>query len=283
MEYTIVHDTSYYYAAAIHESYTVVHLQPTSDAHQFCTRFDLSVSPEVRVHNYIDRFSNNVQHFAILPAHQALTVRARSIVTTLRGSEPTLPVDATRPRLVEDKHVARLYDFLHESEFVQFDPAVDAFYAEIGKSPLALGEWCFEVCHAIHKGFRYDTAATSVQSKVAEALVHRSGVCQDFAHVMIAVLRRAGIPARYVSGYIFSGDNPVLGAEASHAWCEAYLPPYGWVGFDPTNDRLIDESFVKIGIGRDYRDVCPVRGVYKGSTVGAMSVNVAMDSLQNQQ
>ncbi len=282
MEYTIVHDTTYYYEAAVHESYTVVHLQPTSDAHQFCTRFDLSVSPEARVQTYIDRFANNVHHFAILPAHQSLSIRARSVVTTLRGSEPTLPVDATRARLAEDAHVARLYDFLHETEFVQFGPEVDAFYAEIGAAPEAIGPWCFEVCHAINKGFRYDTAATSVQTKVAEVLGHRSGVCQDFAHVMIAVLRRAGIPTRYVSGYIFVGETPVLGAEASHAWCEAYLPPYGWVGFDPTNDRLIDESFVKIGIGRDYRDVCPVRGVYKGSTVGAMSVNVAMDELPNQ-
>jgi transglutaminase-like putative cysteine protease len=283
MEYTIVHETSYYYPEAVHESYTVVHLQPTSDAQQFCTRFDLSVSPKVRVLTYIDRFSNHVQHFAILPAHQSLSIRARSIVTTLRGSEPTLPSEATSSRLFEDAKVARLYDFLHESQFVQFGPEVEAFYAEVGHAPEAIGPWCYEVCHAINRAFRYDTAATSVQTTVAEVLGHRSGVCQDFAHVMIAVLRRAGIPARYVSGYIFRGESPVLGAEASHAWCEAYLPPYGWVGFDPTNDLLIDEAFVKIGIGRDYRDVCPVRGVFKGSAVGAMSVNVAMDALQNQQ
>jgi transglutaminase-like putative cysteine protease len=105
-------------------------------------------------------------------------------------------------------------------------------------------------------------------------------VCQDFAHLMIAVLRSAGIPARYVSGYIFGGDSRVLGAEASHAWCEAYLPPYGWVGFDPTNERLIDDHFVRVAIGRDYRDVSPVRGVYRGTRRSEMSVNVAMDLLQ---
>ena len=88
------------------------------------------------------------------------------------------------------------------------------------------------------------------------------------------------IPARYVSGYIFGGDSRVLGAEASHAWCEAYLPPYGWVGFDPTNERLIDDHFVKVALGRDYRDVSPVRGVYRGSRLSEMSVNVAMDVLQ---
>ena len=100
---------------------------------------------------------------------------------------------------------------------------------------------------------------------------------------MIAVLRSARIPARYVSGYIFRGQSRVLGAEASHAWCEAYLPPYGWVGFDPTNDRLINDYFVKVAIGRDYRDVSPVRGVYRGSKHSEMSVNVAMDVLAGMQ
>jgi transglutaminase-like putative cysteine protease len=100
---------------------------------------------------------------------------------------------------------------------------------------------------------------------------------------MIAALRGAGIPARYVSGYIFGGDSTVLGAEASHAWCEAYLPPYGWVGFDPTNDRLIDDSFVRVAVGRDYGDVSPVRGIYRGGGASEMSVNVAMDLLTGTQ
>lgn len=96
---------------------------------------------------------------------------------------------------------------------------------------------------------------------------------------MIAVLRDAGIPARYVSGYIFRGESQILGAEASHAWCEAYLPPYGWVGFDPTNDLIVNDYFVKVAIGRDYRDVSPVRGVYRGSVRSEMHVNVAMNAL----
>jgi transglutaminase-like putative cysteine protease len=114
----------------------------------------------------------------------------------------------------------------------------------------------------------------------------RGGVCQDFAHILVALCRLHHIPARYVSGYVYSGqERGILGAEASHAWCEAYLPPYGWVGFDPTNDKLIDDGFVTIATGRDYRDVSPVRGVYKGSSPGhatLMSVNVAMESLANQ-
>jgi transglutaminase-like putative cysteine protease len=114
---------------------------------------------------------------------------------------------------------------------------------------------------------------------VRGALAARAGVCQDFAHVMIAVLRSAGIPARYASGYIFRGTSTILGAEASHAWCEAYLPPYGWVGFDPTNALLVNDHFVRVAIGRDYGDVSPVRGVFRGASESEMSVNVAMDRL----
>jgi transglutaminase-like putative cysteine protease len=135
----------------------------------------------------------------------------------------------------------------------------------------------------VHRTFSYDKAATTVRSAVDDALATRAGVCQDFAHVMIAAARNAKIPARYVSGYIFRGDSHVLGAEASHAWCEAYLPPSGWIGFDPTNDRLVDDHYVKIAIGRDYRDVSPVRGVYRGSADAEMSVDVAMEALANQQ
>ena len=147
----------------------------------------------------------------------------------------------------------------------------------------ALGEWCHAVAKKIHEGFSYDRSRTTVHSTVAESLSLRAGVCQDFAHVMIAALRAARIPARYVSGYIFGGDSSLVGAEASHAWCEAYLPPFGWVGFDPTNDRLVDEHFVVVAIGRDYRDVSPVRGVYKGIGTSEMAVNVAMEALQSAQ
>jgi transglutaminase-like putative cysteine protease len=114
----------------------------------------------------------------------------------------------------------------------------------------------------------------------------RGGVCQDFAHILVALCRFHAIPARYVSGYIFSGqESGILGAEASHSWCEAYLPPFGWVGYDPTNDTRISDEFVKIAVGRDYRDVSPVRGVYKGAHGGLsseLSVNIAVEALAGQ-
>jgi len=197
--------------------------------------------------------------------------------------DPPEPVDATRALLDADAQVPTYYDFIHESAYVRFTPELEAFSQEVGPPGDRIGSWCHRVSRHINTAMRYDGEATSVRSTVAEALDQRAGVCQDYAHIMIAVLRAQGIPARYVSGYIFRGESQVLGAEASHAWCEAYLPPYGWVGFDPTNDLLINDHFVKVAIGRDYRDVSPVRGIYRGSRHAEMSVNVAMDVLAQQQ
>ena len=283
MEYTIAHETSYVYPKSVHESYTVVHLQPRSDQSQFCSKYELRVQPESSPLSYVDRFGNDVQHFAILPAHDALSITTRSHVVTLPSSEPTRPAAATRALLETDRKVPRFYDFLHDSAYVRAGPELDDFVAELEPPGERIGAWCLDLAAAIHRGFAYDRTATNVRTAVAGALAARAGVCQDFAHIMIAALRGAGIPARYVSGYIFGGDSTVLGAEASHAWCEAYLPPYGWVGFDPTNDRLIDDSFVRGAVGRDYGDVSPVRGIYRGGGASEMSVNVAMDLLTGTQ
>ena len=185
--------------------------------------------------------------------------------------------------LTNDPTLPTLFDFLNESPYIAFGPELRALASLIGAPGDDLAAWYLSAGHAMKTGFAYDTKATTVRSTVDESIHLRGGVCQDFAHILVALCRFHGIPARYVSGYIFSGqEQQMLGAEASHAWCEAYLPPYGWVGFDPTNDKLINDEFVKIAVGRDYRDVSPVRGVYKGASEAVMSVNVAMEMLANQ-
>jgi transglutaminase-like putative cysteine protease len=279
MEYTIDHKTTYVYHESVDQSYTVVHLQPRSDPNQFCTRYVLELSPDARVFSYADRFGNDVQHFAIMPGHTELAITAHSNVVTLLPAEAPSPTGATRALLENDSRLPDFYDYLHESAYVHFTPELERFRAELAVPGEEIGAWCHSVSRHIHDSFSYDTGATTVRTVVDEALVRRGGVCQDYAHVMIAALRSAGIPARYVSGYIFRGESNVLGAEASHAWCEAYLPPYGWVGFDPTNDLIINDHFVKVAFGRDYKDVSPVRGIYRGSKKSEMSVNVAMDIL----
>jgi transglutaminase-like putative cysteine protease len=287
LEFTILHQTTYRYPVKIHESYTVCHLQPLSDTTQYCTKYELQVSPRARVFTYVDRFGNHVHHFGVLPDHDVLSIAARSAVATVRLGTPEPTGGATRELLISDPLYATMYDYLHESTYVAFGPELVALAEAIGPpSDTDLDAWFAAAGHAIYAGFSYDRTATSVRSTVDESVRVRGGVCQDFAHILVALCRFNAIPARYVSGYIFSGqESGILGADASHAWCEAYLPPHGWVGYDPTNDKHINDEFVKIAVGRDYRDVSPVRGVYKGAPVGAaseLSVNVAMEALTGQ-
>jgi transglutaminase-like putative cysteine protease len=285
VEFTILHQTTYRYPGKIHESYSIVRLRPRSDSSQYCTKYELNVAPRARVFSYSDRFGNDVQHFAVLPDHDVLSITARSSVITVRSSLPEVPAAVTKEQLAADPNVRWLYDELHESQYVVFGPQLKAFAAEVGDPGRDdLVAWYVHAGTSIKHEFSYDTEATSVQSTIDESIRARAGVCQDYAHILVALCRYYGVPARYVSGYVFSGqEGSVLGAEASHAWCEAYLGPHGWIGYDPTNDCFIDDRFARIAVGRDYRDVSPVRGVYKGASRSSMSVNVAMEALASAQ
>ncbi|HTD37563.1 MAG TPA: transglutaminase family protein, partial [Candidatus Limnocylindrales bacterium] len=226
------------------------------------------------------RFGNDVQHFAVLPEHDTLEVIARSQVVTARG-RPKAPPPVRRADVDADPALLDLWDFLHESRYVRFGTELDALADAIGtpEPDHDLVAWFRAASKAIHDGFTYETGTTTVRTTVDESIAMRRGVCQDFAHVLIALCRRAGVAARYVSGYVHSGGGETLGAEASHAWAEAYLGPHGWVGIDPTNDTWIGDQFVRIATGRDYRDVSPVRGTYVGASSSTMAVDVAVEAL----
>ena len=277
MEYAIDHETIYRYSGSVSESYTVVHLQPRNDPRQYCTRYDLGVAPRAPVFSYRDRYGNDVQHFAIVPEHDELRIVARSRVITVPGNGSSPPRDVTRRRLESDPHVLDLYDFRHASPYVALEDVapllglIDAPPDDLAATFIAAGRY-------VHDAFAYVPGATNVRTTVAEAVAAKEGVCQDFAHVLIALARARGIPTRYASGYIFRGSAATLGAEASHAWAEAFLPPYGWVGFDPTNDRLVDDAFVLVAVGRDYGDVSPTRGLYRGRPAATLDVNVSVDA-----
>ena len=281
MRYTIVHRTAYRYPGPVTRSHTVVHLQPRSDLTQYCTGFSIEVSPRARIFAYTDRFANDVQHFAVLPAHDALTILAQATVVTARGpaiAPPPIPLAL----ILADPALDDFSDFLHDSRYVGRTPQIDAFAATVGEPARTddAVEWLRTAAAAIHAGFRYETGATTVHTALDDVVQQRAGVCQDFAHLLVALCRRIGIPARYVSGYVHgAGGSDVLGAEASHAWCEAYLGANGWVGIDPTNDTWIDDGFVRVAVGRDYGDVSPVRGIYRGPGTSTMSVDVAMAAL----
>ncbi len=284
MEYTVEHETIYRYPRSVTESYTVVHLQPRTNLRQYCTGYALDVTPSSRVFSYVDRFGNDVQHFAIVPEHTELRIVARSHVVTIPaagGSGPTHGVYAAD--LEEDSRVPELAEFRGTTPYVKVDDAVAALASDVHAPDDDLAAYYLAAGSYLHRNFSYRPGVTFMRTTVADVIAARAGVCQDFAHVLIALARSRGIPARYASGYIFRGVAGTLGADASHAWAEAYLPPFGWVGFDPTNERLVDDGFVLVALGRDYGDVSPTRGLYRGVEAATLSVAVAVGAAATEQ
>jgi transglutaminase-like putative cysteine protease len=267
----IAHTTRFTYDEAVEESTMEAWLEPQDDRDQRRLHFALEAQPRIPVFAYRDGFANTVHCFSVLPAHRALTVRARSRVETLLAN-PFAPRERTPP----SPDAVDTWPFLQFGGPVMRIAEVEALASRFQPAgPAQVRDALGDLMHHIHQTFEYQPEVTTVTSTVADLLTLGKGVCQDFAHLMIAVCRAMGIPARYVSGYILSGpERAARGAAASHAWCEALVPGYGWRGYDPTNDLLAADSHIKVGLGRSYRDVPPTRGIYRGTAEEHIAVAV---------
>jgi transglutaminase-like putative cysteine protease len=271
MHYNIRHVTRFTYETAISESVMETRMQPRTDAAQRCLHFGLSTQPASRVMMYQDHQGNVVHHFNIPGRHSQLTVTAEALVECVVPPElpRTLERGAAWERLDRLTESGEFWDVLNPSPFARRTALLDALSREIGlvrgDDPL---ETVRQLTAEIYTRFEYSPHSTRVDSPIDDALEARSGVCQDFAHVMIALVRGLGMPCRYVSGYLFQQgeDNVRSSAGATHAWVEALMPDLGWIGFDPTNNLMAGDRHIRVAIGRDYADVPPTRGVYKGTT-----------------
>lgn len=273
MHLAVQHTTTYRYARPAWDSYNELWLHPADDYRQTLLGFELSVTPKVTLRNRHDAFGNLIHHFHLPSDHSELVVVARSSVVTY--PTPT-PLEVAADTLPELRH--RFFQYLAPTPRV---PLNENWHRVFGALPLHSSDGL--VAHVtalntyLHGKFIYSPSATDVNTPLTEFAEHNSGVCQDFAHAMLALCRAAGIPARYVSGYIHSnprGDEHLIGSEASHAWIEAFLPGNGWIGFDPTNGCPVTEAHVKIGVGRDYDDLPPVRGLRRGGGGASLEVTV---------
>lgn len=275
MRLSIVHRTRYRYSSPVSENFNEVRLQPVSDDGQECHRYELRTDPAASLRRYHDFHLNLVDHFYIAEAHPTLEIEARSLVTTLRDPDRLGPVSFPRARLGECLRLERCYDFLQRSEYVAQDVEVWRIAQDVGIGHDDAWSFCLAVMRHVYREFTYDPTATTVQTRLLEALALKRGVCQDFAHIMIGLCRISGIPARYVSGYLYvkPGEN-LRGEMASHAWVEVFLPGFGWLGLDPTNNRLVDAHHVKVAVGRDYADAAPIRGNFKGRASQQMTVEL---------
>lgn len=281
MHYTIQHVTQFDYGSPISDSLMEVRMQPRSEGAQRCLDFQLSLEPRARVLGYRDFLGNWVHYFNVPRRHQQLAVTARTRVTL--DPVAALPEALDRGTWAEldrwaeaDEH----WDHRHPSRFAEWSDALVAYAGALGApearetDPLTMVRG---VMAAIHRDFEYAPKTTRVDSPIDEALAARRGVCQDFAHIMLAVVRRLGVPARYVSGYIAPQsdiDRRGLIAVATHAWVEVLLPELGWIGLDPTNNAEAGVRHVRVAVGRDYADVPPTRGVFKGDASSTLSVSV---------
>jgi transglutaminase-like putative cysteine protease len=286
MFYAIRHFTSYRYNRSVWQSMMEVRMHPRSEGNQRCFVFQLSVNPRARIFGYTDSYGNLVHHFDLPSRHSQLTIISDALVNI--EAQPSIPEVMEYQGWQELEEIVEkkdYWDMLMPSHFARSSPELEQLAGEIGvterkrRSPLAFLQ---DIASGVHRSFSYVKKSTAVNSPIEDALRSRQGVCQDFAHIMIALVRNARIPCRYVSGYLYhSTENAHPATDgATHAWVEALLPGLGWVGFDPTIDRLASEQHIRTATGRDYADVPPTRGMMKGKTGTQLQVRVRVTPSQ---
>jgi transglutaminase-like putative cysteine protease len=275
MRVSVVHRTRLDYSEAVVEDVMDTRLGPHSDAHQRWERHDIQVTPFGSVRAYVDGFGNAARLLSIVRSHTFVEVTSAGIVETLLTDPFASPAVSPR-QLTSAEH----FDYLKPSRLISI-PAVVRDMAEPHRpsSPETALDSARALMELVYSEFSYEKDVTTVTTTVPEVVEARRGVCQDFAHVLISLYRAVDIPARYVSGYIVSGGGASRGARASHAWVDAWIPTHGWRGFDPTNNLLASEHHVKMAIGRDYGDVPPTRGTFRGSATEKLSVEVSADPI----
>jgi transglutaminase-like putative cysteine protease len=285
MLYAIRHFTRYRYSHSVWQSMMEVRMHPRSEGNQRCFVFQLSVNPRARIFGYTDSYGNLVHHFDLPSRHDQLTIISDALVNM--DPPPSVPqfMDheewSDLEQLIEKKDY---WDMLMPSHFAYPSPELEVLAKEIsatereGRSPLTFLQ---DLGAGVHRSLIYDKKS-AISLPIAHALRSRQGGCQDFAHVMIALVRNAKIPCRYVSGYLYHGseDAGTSADGSSHAWVEAFLPGVGWIGFDPTMNRLVGEGHIRTAIGRDYANVPPTMGTMKGKADTQLQVRVRVTPSQ---
>ncbi|GAP38506.1 transglutaminase family protein [Piscinibacter sakaiensis] len=283
--YTVEHETRYAYTAPVSQSWQLARLTPRELPWQRLQSHELRVepAPDERQES-VDSFGNTVTHFGLHGAHRLLTVTMRCRVEVGRRPRPAEAVPLSWEAVRDSVRVATSGHGLEPARMAE--PTAQLPLSEAARQYAAASfprgrDWfeaVTELMQRIHADFEFEPGATTVSTQVDEVLERRRGVCQDFAHLMLAGLRGHGLPARYVSGYLLTDPPPgqprLMGVDASHAWVAAFAPGYGWLEFDPTNDQPADARYITLAWGGDFADVVPLRGVILGG--GAQDMDVAV-------
>jgi transglutaminase-like putative cysteine protease len=285
--YHIEHRTTYTYDSEVTGSYGLVHLRPRDLGWQTCVAHEISIEPEpADLFRHVDLYGNSNSYFHVVQPHTLLVVTSTSVVKVevneLDPTGLTVPWEQTLPGSRKaDPAAWEATDFTFPSPYVEVPATIRDYARRSFSAGRPIGEAAVELMHRIHSDFTYQSGSTTLSTKVSDLLEKRTGVCQDFAHFMVASLRSLGLAGRYVSGYLAS--RPAQGKPrqaqdaASHAWVGCWIPDAGWLYLDPTNDRLIDDAHTTVAWGRDYGDVPPVKGViFTEAKKSTMDVSVDM-------
>ena len=289
MIFEVIHVTDYRYGVPAREAYIETRLTPPARPEQDILTHAIDFQPSAGTSSYLDYFGNVTTFYSLTLRHERLAVTNRMTVRTRPRilSQDVLAMSVAETRQIFSSALTDVFDFLQPTPAVPTGGASTEWARKYLRGDMPLGKAFESLNHAIYTRFKYRPGTTELHTPLPTVWKSRTGVCQDFAHIMLSVLRTAGLPARYVCGYIES-DPPVtstlsgkrlVGSLATHAWVEIMVPGLKWVALDPTNNQWCGERHVTVAVGRDFADAAPVRGTFKGSGSQAMKVRVTMKRL----
>ncbi len=275
--FNIRHVTRYSYEQPVRDSANQVTLFPLQDEHQDVIKQDLHITGEPQVELFKDYYGNTIGSFSYAPPHKELVIDSKIDMVVHDKKMPADTEDKEKQwqNIQGIRFTYPYIDFIKQERFAAIDELKSLPVIVTCKmyTPLAA---CMRLNEYIYNNFSYNSAVTDVETTIDEVWKLKAGVCQDFAHVLLVMLHMIDIPARYVSGYVCPNKNGMRGEGATHAWVEAYIPFYGWLGLDPTNNCLVNDLHVRLAIGRSFSDVSPVKGTYKGTSHHTLEVGVTI-------
>lgn len=275
--FNIHHVTKYTYEGPVRDSANQIVLFPVKDEFQEVLKHELTITGEPIVDVYKDYYGNEIGSFTHADPHNSLTIDSRvEVITKARSAlKDTAERESQWAHLEEVRWQVPYIDFLKQEQFASLGEVLESVCPEKARRQTPL-EAALQLRNYVYENFKYIKGVTSVESTLDEVWKLKAGVCQDFAHILLVLLRQIQVPARYVSGYICPNRNGMRGEGATHAWIEAYIPGNGWVGLDPTNNCIADDLHVRLAVGRSFSDCSPVKGTYKGTAGQKLEVGVSV-------
>ncbi len=276
-KFTVHHTTTYTYESSVYDSANQIMLYPIDDQQQDVVEHQIKISGDPTVDIFTDYYGNKVGTFTNPEAHNMLKIESIIVVNVKKKPLPDTSI-FLKDQWEQLKYLSMqlpYINFLKQENFKAQDEIKAVIDPSKGKKDAPF-EVVRYLCDYVYKNFKYIKGVTTVETTVDEIWKLKSGVCQDFAHILLVMLRSMDIPSRYVSGYICPNKNGMRGEGATHAWVEAYLPDYGWLGFDPTNNCIVDDTHVRLAVGRNFVDCSPVKGTYKGTSKHKLEVRVSV-------